>query len=144
VVNPLRLDKLKLSSEVCPDECENQASVSPVIFEDALWKERSVSSSASYHSMYPCHACDLCVAWIRSPDVRAARRLEPVRVVIPKEKVVVAARVCAQFWVVVKRAECQRRAASPTPHHLRRHQLLIFGPFGVSFQVTAKLGHALV
>src|SRR5262249_11936390 len=97
-----------------------------------------------YHSMYPRHARYLCVTRVRAPNVRAARSLETVRVVIPKEEVVVAQRICAQLRVIVKRTERQRCAASPTTHHLSCHQLLIFGTFRVLLQVAAELGHTLM
>src|SRR5262245_14932927 len=44
----------------------------------------------------------------------------------------------------MKRAQCQWSAASPPPHHLGRHQLLVFGAFRVGLQIAAKLSHALV
>src|SRR5262245_54245970 len=108
-------------------EREHQSAVGSVVFEHAFGKERAVRGPAPYHSVYPRHARYLCIARIRTTYVRAARGLESHRVVRLKEKVIVAQRVCAQFWVVVERTECERRTATPTPHHLRRHQLLSFG-----------------
>src|SRR5262249_18571377 len=69
VVNPLRLDKLKLSAEVGSHECKHQTSISAIIFQYAFRKQRAVSGAASYHSMYSGNTRDLGIARVRAPDV---------------------------------------------------------------------------
>src|SRR5215210_4484032 len=76
--------------------------------------------------------------------MRATRCLEARRIICFKKEVVVASWIRAEFGVIMKWTECQRCAASPAAHHFCSQQFFICDTRGISVDVLAKCGDALV
>ena len=108
--------------------------------------ERAVARAAPEHAVDPHHGPSLSegVARVRAPDVASRGRLEPLRIVVAVEEIVVPRGVGAERGVVLHGTERERGAAPPAPHHLGREHLLLVRARRARLQETAERRHALV
>src|SRR5215207_2792127 len=127
VVEPLGLDELELTLEMCPGEHEDDPSIGAVVLELAVGQHGSVARPAPDHAMQPYVDAPVLVQGVTGvgpPRVRADRALEPTGI-IGEEKVVVAPGIGTELGVVAVRCQGERSTALPSPDHLRAESIRV-------------------